>query len=219
MNVRYIFPTVAARTLLWAAIGCCLASPLWAVAPLAPATQVGTQDEVFRVMRQDSVNNGSTNGDGTATVYMAHQFAVGQTNYLRMCLVTADHVLNGTTFGGLGFRNENPQGTFTQNAFDFRPIQSVVKLGSAGVASPFNRAGGGNDTPDIAFIGVTINLGNVGGTPPSNPITFSDATKAALLVSAANDAIPLGTANSAGGTFPAFTFNGYGVSGTAPNPA
>jgi len=173
-----------------------------AVEPTAPVTPLGTQDQVLQIIN----TNGSA---GTGTVF-DKQIVNG--HFLEFCIVTADHVLSGGGLASLGFRSANASfaGGFDTNAFNFTPVSSVIHLGSAGVAV----GGGGQDTPDIAFLGVTIDLNNVGGNPPSGP-TFNDATKALLLNAIAPT--PLGTFTDS--TFPTFSLTGYGRSGVAPTAA
>ncbi len=204
-------PTTRGRLLLGLFLWLGLSPWASAIAPVAPTTPPGTQDEVFRIQ--------TPLGSGTGTVFDDH---IIENRYLRFCIATADHVLRGAAPGQvtLGFRSANASlpGGYGPNAFDFVPFQESIALGGNGVPV----AGGGRDTPDIAFLGVTVDLQNVGGTRNGVPITgpsFSNATQAALLssIETNNEAIPLGTFTD--GTFPAFSLTGYGRSGRAPTAA
>src|SRR4029079_6980306 len=99
----------ALRIFLLAMIaGSCLTSTVFAVAPVTPVTPAGTQDQVFRVL--------GAKGVGTGTVFDYSIETYNGEDFLKMCIVTADHVLRNNTFEELGFRNESPLNNFPDNA-------------------------------------------------------------------------------------------------------
>jgi len=182
--------------------------------PIGQTTTPGTDpaDEVVQV----NMNNGS----GTGTIIgdmMGNITGVGPT--IDLCIVTANHVVRGSTLSNIGFGTTGAANPFNYS-YNGQPLAAFTATPEASAIA----SGGSTGTEDMSWIGVQIPVSSLTAAQVSwlqsniHPVTFAAAPAAGNGNAGAgpyntnpseNAQTPLAAANQFN-----FTEYGYGLSGT-----
>jgi hypothetical protein len=148
-SARFCWTTLVVGAVLFGVL-LSLGAPAMASFPIAQTVAAGGRDAVFRV----TVGDG---GQGTLNLYGT---IASNNNFCRVCFLTANHVVSGTTVANIDYRGIGHAGTFNV----VPSSQSLLQVGGE----------------DMTFVGLQFNKANIGAG------NFATLTGVAPLTIAAN---------------------------------